>query len=220
MKKIIELINKFFDFLLPPECLGCKKEGSFLCKNCLKNIKNEKNGYFSSKNIKKIYFLSPWSNKIIEKAVKKLKFRYSKRVAHDFKPFFENKLNKINFADNAIFVPVPLHKTRLNQRGFNQSKILADLFVEIKNIPVENNLIYRNRNTFPQSKLKGKERTENLKNCISINEKKLTKINKNITIYLIDDVVVTCSTLEECAKPLKKAGFKNISAIVFAKGGV
>lgn len=212
--------EKFLNFIFPVECINCNQEGFYVCPECLKQIKKHKDEEFSSENIEKIYCLSYWNNALTEKIVKKFKFRFAKGIVQDLQPFFEETLKNIKLPANSVLIPVPLHRIRFNQRGFNQSELLADVFGRILNLPMEKNLIQRVRNTFPQSKLTGEKRLLNLIDAFKLNKKIVQKYDNGVNFILIDDVVVSCSTLEECAKPLKKEGFRNILAIVLARGGL
>jgi ComF family protein len=206
MSKILKYILNFF---FPSECLECGKEDYFICPSCVRTIPQ------NIKTLKidnlKIYTLSTWKSALVQKAIKQLKFKYAKDVIYDLEPFIKKAINEISFPKNAIFVPVPLHAIRKNKRGFNQSELLSNAFGKL---PTNNTLLKRYKNTYPQSLTEPKKRKENICDAFCIN-KNLS--SKNISIFLVDDVVMSGSTLLECAKTLKKAGYKDISAVVFAK---
>lgn len=118
-----------------------------------------------------------------------------------------------------ILIPVPLHKRRLRARGFNQSELLADFLGENLapgiNLPVLNDTLSRRRPTPSQMKIKNyKERQKNIQNAFIVLKKAEIK-NKNI--LLVDDVATTGATLLECARVLKTAGARKVSAIVIAR---
>lgn len=216
--KLAKVFEFFVDLLFPIECIGCKKDGKALCTDCLNKIDQNIENSFSSKHFKKVYALANWNQEITQKTIKQLKFHYSKKIADDLMPFFKSVLPSINLPENSILVPIPLHKLRENSRGFNQSEILAKSFSEILNKPIKNNLIFRIINTYPQSKLKGFKRRNNLKNAFIVDLKALNNLPKNTAICLIDDIASTMTTLNECALQFKRSGYKNIYAIVFARG--
>lgn len=104
-------------------------------------------------------------------------------------------------------VPVPLHFYRFIHRGYNQSEILARYVSENTGFPCLKDLLYRNRFTESQSKFNAKARSTNIRNAFSFNE---TYEISNQNILLVDDVYTTGSTVEECAKILKRNGASKV----------
>ena len=111
-------------------------------------------------------------------------------------------------------MPVPLHKDKLAERGFNQAELIGEYISKKMEIPMKNALA-RSRKTESQVKLSGDERRKNLESAfVCINKRAI--LDKHI--LLVDDVTTTYSTLDECAKELKSAGAKKIFGLVVAKG--
>lgn len=99
-------------------------------------------------------------------------------------------------------IPVPLHLSRLRQRGYNQSLELAKVITKHTGIPIANQACKRIKNTLPQTSLSGKQRQTNVKDAF-----KLIQINPDWQyIALIDDVVTTGSTVAELAGLFREAG--------------
>ena len=112
-------------------------------------------------------------------------------------------------------VPVPLHWTRLLKRGFNQSALLAQNLSRKMHIPYAPTLLKRTVATPSQGALSMKNRHQNVKKAFVVPEKfKLSIAKKHILI--IDDVVTTGATLNECAYALKKGGAQKVSALSLA----
>lgn len=157
-------------------------------------------------------------------------FRYNsaiKQIIKNFKyydnSFLAKKLSSLLFAKIAPSVndfdfisAVPLHKSRLKYRKFNQSILLAKEVAKKFDKKLYYDLIFRTKNTATQASLKSKERAKNLKSAFAFNEKYLAEI-KNKRILLVDDVMTTGATLDNCAKVLKKAGAKEVIVLVVAK---
>ena len=114
-----------------------------------------------------------------------------------------------------VIIPVPLHPARLVQRGYNQSLILAAALGERYGIPVRNDLLKRIRNTVMQALTSRQERRENVRNAF-----KAAKECSGLKVILVDDVVTTGSTAEECAIALKAAGAQKVyvTAACYAGG--
>jgi ComF family protein len=107
-----------------------------------------------------------------------------------------------------VLIPVPLHLSRLRQRGYNQSLELAKVISKHTGIPIANQACKRIKNTLPQTTLSGKQRQNNVKDAF-----KLIKIAPDWQhIALIDDVVTTSSTITQLAQIFKQAGVFRIDA--------
>lgn len=115
---------------------------------------------------------------------------------------------------NFTVVPIPLHYRRERQRGFNQSKLLADEISKKIGIQIIE-CLKRVKNNDPQAKLKNNdEREKNISGCFKIINPELIK-NKNI--LLVDDVFTSGATMNEAVKILKENGVRRIIALVVAK---
>ena len=115
-----------------------------------------------------------------------------------------------------IIVPVPLHKTKLKARGYNQSEILAVFMGKKMNIPVSRNNLMRIKATTTQASLKRKERIKNIHNAFSIRQSEKFSAKR---ILLIDDVLTTGATSNECSRILKQAGSGDVFVLTLARGG-
>ncbi|MBI5047628.1 MAG: ComF family protein [Deltaproteobacteria bacterium] len=113
-----------------------------------------------------------------------------------------------------LIVPVPLHKTRLKERGFNQSLLLARGLARIYNLPMDYLNLKRIRATDHQVNLKGKDRLVNVKGAFAVEDRDAFKDKK---VLLIDDVYTTGATISECSKVLKKAGAKDVNILTLAR---
>lgn len=124
------------------------------------------------------------------------------------------------FIDGAILAPVPLHFIRKIGRRYNQSELIAKMLADT--FPNANarvaDILKRSRRTPTQTTLDKEEREANIKNAFEIRgEKYIRGIPKDANIVIVDDVMTSGATLSECAKILKRAGFKNVSALAFAR---
>lgn len=110
-----------------------------------------------------------------------------------------------------------MKKAEKRERGYNQSQLLAEEFSKISSL-VSTNLLYKTANIPSQTTLPYEKRLENVKGAYEIREKALKsfKGNPENGIILIDDVLTTGGTLNECAKRLKEAGFVKVVGLVLA----
>lgn len=113
-----------------------------------------------------------------------------------------------------LIVPVPLHRFRLRQRGFNQAVLLGNTLSRHLSLPLLPDALARTRHTEPQIKLAATERRSNVKGAFAV--KKPDRIAGK-RILLLDDIMTTGSTLDECAKELKNAGAEAVIAVTIAR---
>ena len=165
--------------------------------------------------INKIIVAVEYKDPIIRKIIKNFKYKYIKELKIPLSKFLIASLENIEKPIDYIIIPIPLHKKRQRQRGFNQSELLAQEISKHFNIPIYN-VLKRNINTQAQANIKDTEkRKENIKDAFEIQNKELIK-NKNI--ILIDDVATTGATLLEASKILKQNQANKIYGLVVAKG--
>jgi len=113
-----------------------------------------------------------------------------------------------------VIVPVPLHRRRRWERGFNQAEVLAKEIGRLRGIPLETRALEKVRNVPPQTSLEHGERKENVRGAYRAGK---TEGIRDRIVLLVDDVYTTGSTLRECAAVLKKAGAKDVRAITLAQ---
>ena len=131
-------------------------------------------------------------------------------------------LDNWNLADVDCVVPVPLHRKRLRERGFNQSCLLTQTWASPlktypatgSGLPVAPDLLERTRLTASQTGLGRKARAANLKNAFRVRP---GKVVANLWLLVVDDVFTTGATANECARVLMKAGAKRVDVLTLAR---
>lgn len=111
-------------------------------------------------------------------------------------------------------VPVPLHPTRLRERGFNQAAELGALLSARASVPMIE-CLQRTRYTTTQTRLDRHERMENLRNAFRVRQSAAVQSRH---ILLVDDVFTTGSTVDECARVLRLAGAASVRVATVARG--
>lgn len=111
-------------------------------------------------------------------------------------------------------MPVPLHSTRLRERGFNQALLLAHALCKAHGLTLSFDNLNRIRPTRPQVELSGEERVANVAGAFAL--RRPGEVSGR-TVLLIDDVHTTGATLNECARVLKKAGAARVMALTLAR---
>jgi ComF family protein len=113
-----------------------------------------------------------------------------------------------------VLVPVPLHRKRLKERGYNQSSLLAQELVKLTNLSLVDNCLVRERHSSPQARTANvEERRSNVANAFSCRDGRL----KGRQVLLIDDVSTSGATLDACARALKEAGAASVWGLVLAR---
>lgn len=113
-----------------------------------------------------------------------------------------------------VIIPVPLHRSRLQSRGFNQAVLLGEMFSSRLSIPMLVDGMARIRQTQPQVELSAADRSGNVKGAFAV--KRPDRISKR-RVLLLDDVMTTGSTVDECANVLKKSGAAAVTVVTIAR---
>ena len=145
---------------------------------------------------------------VLATAINIYKFHGIKRL---YKPLGKLLLDLDVTAKDAV-IPVPLGIKGLRERGFNQSLLLAKVISENAKIPLVIDGLMKIRETHPQVGLSAKERAKNLKGAFSS-----TGDFHKMKLLLVDDVMTTGATANECARQLLKAGAEDVSVLTLAR---
>lgn len=223
------------NILFPLKCLGCKKPKALLCAECFDKIplnqtlfcpvchrrlaQNKKVCHQDS-----LYLLAAagsYENPILRELILTLKYKRYQPAAKILAEILNRYLETANLdLEKYQIIPIPLHKNRRQERGFNQAELIANALIALNS-----NL---GKSDFPRldflKKVKDNQPQTQIKNW----EKRRTNIKggfqaanseniKGENIILLDDVSTSGATLEEAAGVLKKAGAKKIIGLVVAK---
>ena len=239
---IFSLADQLLSLIYPRFCLICglKLERHYklsVCRNCRRNLRVTKKPYcFKCGAVletisqirktgcnkcyrKKFFFdqvISAFQYKGIVKQCIHL-FKYNRKIR--LRDLFSEPMRDFlldNFSANRfdIVTAVPLHKSKLRKRGFNQSQLIAENISTNLQIDSSFDNLVRTKKTVPQFKLKAGTRKKNLENVFFC---KKPDIFKDKNILLIDDILTTGSTLNECSRTLKQAGAKSITCLTIAR---
>ena len=114
-----------------------------------------------------------------------------------------------------LVVPIPLHRQRLRERGFNQAEIFAKHLCSAEGLALRPELLVRKRATKAQAELERDKRHENVQNAFLCH---LPHAVEGKSVLLVDDVCTTGATLNEAARTLRTAGAAEVRAISLARG--
>ncbi len=228
------LVNAAIDLLFPKRCVGCDREGAFLCQECLAELPllEPPFCFICGQPGRLMMRLCPgcWERPLeidgirapyrmegaIRQAVHALKYQYVRALSPDMgrllAEFIAASPDLSGPAD--VLVPVPLHPRRERNRGYNQSLLLARETGKAVGLPVEDGALRRSRHTPSQARSASqKERRANVAEAF-VAEAALAQGRR---ILLIDDVCTTGATLEACAIALKEAGAASVWGLTLAR---
>lgn len=196
-------------------CADCIPKLSFVqepfCFKCGKTVYDEREEYCRDcRNLKKSFeygFCLLNYDDLAAEIMSDIKYKNKREYLEAFADLlafrYEKKIEKM-CAD--ALVPVPIHRSRMRSRGFNQSELLARHLGKKMHIKVESDVLQRRKRTRAQKELDSKERLKNLSEAFICES--LPKDLNNLII--IDDIYTTGSTIEACTAALKTAGAKNV----------
>ena len=235
-------LKLFLDTFFPWKCVSCKREVhlpyplckkcqrnipinySFICPVCKKRIINfSKRSCFCKTHISALGIVSFYENSIIRKTIHLFKYQPIISLQKPLADLMIKFLKETNFfseinKNNILLIPVPLHKRKRRQRGFNQSELLTKAIALHFSLNFHSEILLRIKNNPPQAKINNFiEREENVKDIFQISISNLNLI-KNKRVILIDDVYTSGATMQEAAKILKKNGAKKVIGLVLARG--
>lgn len=152
----------------------------------------------------------------IQRLLHRLKYGNVPEIGHVLGRWYGYRLGEVGFKDKAdLIIPVPLHKTRMRTRGYNQSMYVAEGLSEQLGIPVAEHALRRVRKTSTQTKKGRIERLDSMRGVFAVVEKEAVKGKR---IMLVDDVVTTGATLIACMEELHAAGAKEVGVVALAAG--
>jgi ComF family protein len=121
-------------------------------------------------------------------------------------------------ADSVALIPVPLHRTKLRQRGFNQAELIARAAMKISptrdRVRLCAGVLERKRETASQIGLTGHQRRENLRGAFGVAQRELVEGRE---VLVVDDVYTTGATVSECARVLRRAGATKVWVATVAR---
>lgn len=193
-----------------------------LCQRCGLPFDGDLNREFECTNCRELplHFDSARSAVLAQGLVLEVIHRYKYQQATWFEPFLSNLLvnqAQANLSSDRwdVIVPVPLHRVRERERGFNQATRLARRLGQALSIPVNNNLLLRTRATRSQTLLSRRERLKNMKTAFAINPALSISGQR---VVLVDDVFTTGATTSACARVLRARGATAVCVWTVARG--
>ena len=230
LPQLTKLKGIALDLLFPRWCVGCGREGDFICSTCLKSLprihpplcprcgRPQLNavvcpvcvGWPASIDGIRAPFKFDGA---VRQAIHELKYNNLRAIAALLGQWLGDYL-KANPLPVDVLVPVPLHHSRLRERGYNQSRLLALELAKLSSLPLVEDYLVRERHTPPQARTTNvDERRGNVADAFACRDRRL----QDRAVLLIDDVATSGATLDACAHSLKASGASSVWGLVLAK---
>lgn len=214
-KKILAISR---DLLFPVFCISCSAEGEWLCQPCLEKLQSEiKPQVFGHPYLNKVIALADYKNEIVARLIHLLKYEHVEEIGGISDKligvFIKNNSTVFNGGRFSAIIPIPLHKKRYLERGFNQAEILTESWSRHLGVPILKNVLVRSRQTKTQVGLSGFERRSNLQGAFALRQP-FAGLER---VILVDDVFTTGSTMEEAARVLRASGTREVWGAVVAR---
>ena len=200
------------DYVQPPHCTTCGHpfygvvEGERMCVKCDGLEPAFREGRTA------VLFKGPVRALVIE-----LKYHRGLHVLADMEEIFRRSAHVLAAVRGATLVPVPLHPRKARERGYNQALLLATTLARAAGADTRvEPLLRREVDTQTQTAFDRRTRMANLKNAFALARGAV--INPALHYILIDDVFTTGSTLNSCARALRRAGALNLDVVTFGHG--
>ena len=230
LPQLAKLKGMALDLLFPQWCVGCGKEGDFICYSCRRSLpqimpplcprcgKPQPSGILCPSCVgwraRIDGIRSPFRfDGVMRQAIYQLKYRNLRALAAPLAKLLNDYLST-NPVPGEVLVPVPLHQKRLKERGYNQSSLLAHELGRLTNLPVVDNCLIRQRHAPPQARTSTvDERRSNVAHAFTCYDDRL----RDKQVLLIDDVSTSGATLDACAAALKIAGASLVWGLVLSR---
>jgi len=217
---VADYLAALLDLFYPPKCPVCKtgvEEQGAWCPACLRKIVSVREIRVVQHQLVALdscRVVCEYTG-VLKRLIHDMKFRRQRKVATCLGWLIGEYIehDEYSFIDGVL--PVPLHWQRLAERGYNQSECIFESWVMKRNMNWMPGVLVRNRHTIPQWELNHMARQTNIKDAFVLRDAMRVK-NKNI--LLVDDIVTTGMTFDECAKVLKQGGASQVHALAVASG--
>ena len=205
------------DLLMPPACAGCGRSGSLLCDRCV--------GAFAPPFRPDDRFVAPDAGVVIgdalmlamaafayagpmRHALAALKYSGASRLAPTLARAATPALERLRaIAGPAVLVPVPVHRERRRERGYNQAELIA------RALGPTSPILERVRPTTKQHRLDRAARLANLRGAFRV----AACASVQSTVIVVDDIITTTATMEACASALREAGVEAVYGFAVAR---
>lgn len=200
--------RKKLSYIREPVCMKCGKELEKAEQEYCRDCRRFTHGYDAGRAVFAY-------DEVMRRSIAMFKYHnrreyakfYAKEMAVHCQKFIERCAPE-------VILPVPVHKKKKRQRGFNQAELVAKELGKLTKIPVDTDYLIRTENTVPQKELTRQQRKANLKKAFAVTRKE----GSYRRVLLIDDIYTTGATLDAISELLRENGVKNLFFLTICVG--
>jgi ComF family protein len=226
----IQSLREFADavinrLIFQPYCLignHVLPDGELLvCNDCLGNLPvnplpHRPHGWLPQPQGSIEEIMSYWEfSEGLQDVIHELKYQRKPSLGYKLGTYLSAAIPSYILPSLDIIIPIPLHKTKLRERGYNQAEYIANGISDQWNIPSNSHILFRQKFTRTQTRLNKEQRAENLKEAFVVDQSHANVIAAG-NILLVDDVFTTGATMENAAKILWESGAGKIYGLTLA----
>lgn len=223
------ILNPLLDFIFPRVCLNCQQllpDGEqYVCPPCWESIErvHERHPLFieTKEKLTAAGFVNDLvscfvfeTDGVFQRLAHAMKYEGFKllgvKLGRELGAVLQQQKTRADF-----LIPIPLHRRKYRERGYNQAELIARGVSEMTQIPVRNDLVQRHRDTETQTKLSIDKRQENMEDAFEVLPNIREQLKGKMCI-LIDDVITTGATIQSCAEELLVKGASRVIAASLA----
>ena len=217
--------NPVLDFVYPPVCIACQTPLQHskhrICDECWNSIGRLSTVHPLYQDTRRKLLAGGYVSDLVSVFVFEKEGAFQ-HIAHALKYGGYESIGRdlgMKLVENIIawgmhadyLVPIPLHKAKQRERGYNQAEQIARGVSSVAGIQVLSGVVKRVKHTQTQTQLDSDERKKNMQDAFAINDSR-AKLLQRKTCLLIDDVITTGATINSCARELLKAGASRVIA--------
>ena len=223
------MLKYLINLLFPKLCMGCDslllQNEKIICTNCNHNLPYTNHHILAGNDTtKKFYGIIPvefsaamlyfHKKGIVQNLIHNLKYKKHQEIGTLLGEWYAKDLESVaNIKTVSEIIPVPLHKKRLEERGYNQVTTFCEALSKNLHINYNDKLLFRNLYSKTQTKKNKEQRNEVTKSLFDVT---FTEADYDKHFLLVDDVITSGATLEACAKALLKIPNAKISIVTIA----
>ncbi len=205
-KSLINIYREAIDLIFPPRCQHCGRVDTYFCTFCEADLVAESLKILTTDIPPMLSVISTGLHtEILQSGVQALKYNGQQYLGELHAKRIKQALDTVEWEFDVV-IPVPLHTTRLQKRGYNQAKEISIHLADLCHCVHDEQTLIRQTHTQSQVGLNREERIDNVKEAFAVTSSAL----EGKTILLIDDVKTTGATMSSCADVLLRNGSKAI----------
>lgn len=226
---MIQNVQHIFDILFPRKCPLCGKilmDGEAVHTQCLQALKHTEQHLLVDNNTEELFGSNPHfcrgmaylfvhKHSLESELLHALKFRNRPEIGSAVGRQLAQVANEVGWFDGMdVLMPVPLHRRRYRQRGYNQSEWIARGIQQVTGLPIDTEHLVRVRNNPMQSMNQSGSREKNVHQIFEVNHpEELFRQH----ILLVDDMITTGATLRSCMEAMREVRGAKFSVIAIGR---